>query len=119
MPEPYTRSAKRGGEVHSSADGVHWERCFKGAGDAERNWHAWKLYVYKDRLYLGIGRLAEIWWSGLGLLSTDDGKEWIQETDFSLIAHYGLRSMMAFRGRLYLGTASFPDCAYILEAESR
>ena len=111
-------SNTEGGEVHSSADGVHWERCFKGAGGAERNWHAWKLYVYKDRLYLGLGRLAEIWWSGLGLLSTDDGKEWIQETDYSLITHYGLRSMMEYRGRLYLGTASFPDCAYILEAES-
>ncbi len=110
-------SNTEGGEVHASADGVHWERCFKGAGAPERNWHAWKLYVFRDRLYLGIGRLERIWWSGLGLFSSADGKEWLQETDYSLVTHYGLRSMMEYAGRLYLGTASFPDCAYVLEAE--
>lgn len=107
-------SNTEGGEVHSTPDGVNWERSWKGAGDPERNWHAWKLYVYRDRLYLGIGRLERIWWSGLGLFSSADGKTWRQETDYSLVTHYGLRSMMEYRGRLYLGTASFPDCACVL-----
>lgn len=111
-------SNTEGGEVHASADGVRWERCWKGAGAPERNWHAWKLCVYNDRLYLGLGRLERIWWSGLGLVSTADGREWIQETDYSLVTHYGMRSMKAYRGKLYLGTASFPDCGYVLEAES-
>jgi len=110
-------SNTEGGEVHSSADGVHWERCWKGAGDPERNWHAWKLHPFGDRLYLGIGRLERIWWSGLGLFSTADGKDWTLETDYSLATHYGMRSMMAFGGRLYLGTASFPDCACVIEAQ--
>jgi len=110
-------SNTEGGEVHSSADGVHWERCWKGAGDPERNWHAWKLHPFGDRLYLGIGRLERIWWSGLGLFSTADGKDWTLETDYSLATHYGMRSMMAFGGRLYLGTASFPDCACLIEAQ--
>jgi hypothetical protein len=111
-------SNTEGGEVHRSADGLRWERCWKGAGDPERNWHAWKLYTYAGRLYLGIGRLERIWWSGLGLFSTADGVEWVLETDYSLATHYGLRSMAEYRGRLYLGTASFPDCACVLEARS-
>jgi hypothetical protein len=111
-------SNTEGGEVHRSSDGVHWERCWKGAGDPERNWHAWKLYPYRGRLYLGIGRLERIWWSGLGLYSTTDGMDWTLETDYSLATHYGLRSMKEFGGRLFLGTASFPDCAFVIEAGS-
>ena len=110
-------SNTQGGEIHSSADGLQWERCFKGEGDPQRNWHAWKLYVFRGRLYAGIGRLAEIWWSGLGMFSSADGKEWVRETDYSLLTHYGMRSMMEYRGKLFLGTASFPDGAYVIEAD--
>lgn len=109
-----------GAEIHSSADGRSWERCLKLTGSMEgpeRDWHAWKMHVFNDRLYCGLGRLDYIWWSGLGLYSSADGQEWTQETDNSLLAHYGLRSMAEYRGRLYLGTASFPDCAYVLEAQ--
>jgi hypothetical protein len=94
---------------------VKWERSLKLTGF--RDWHAWKMYVFNDRLYCGLGRLEYIWWSGLGLCSTADGREWVQETDNSLLAHYGLRTMAEYRGRLYLGTASFPDCAYVIEAQ--
>jgi hypothetical protein len=104
-----------GGEIHSSADGVKWELSLKLTGF--RDWHAWKMYVFNDRLYCGLGRLEYIWWSGLGLYSTGDGREWVQEMDGSVLAHYGLRTMAEYRGRLYLGTASFPDCAYVIEAQ--
>jgi hypothetical protein len=108
-----------GAEVFRSADGLAWELVHKAAGDPEREWHAWKLHAYGDRLYLGLGRLEHVWWSGFRLLSTDNGLDWSTDMEPTMTTHYGLRSMAEYRGRLYLGTASFPDCSQLIEARAK
>ncbi len=114
----------QGCEVHSSADGVNWELNLKLKGSETRlaepgegDWHGWALAAFNDRLYFGLGRLHHIWWSGCGLWSTQDGHEWVLEMDGTLLAHYGIRTMTEYRDRLYIGTASFPDCATVMEAQ--
>lgn len=108
-----------GAEVVSTTDGRTWRLDHKAEGDPQREWHAWKLYVFDGRLYVGFGRLENVWWSGFRLTSTGDGTTWITEIEPSMPANYGLRSMQAFEGRLFLGTASFPDCGSVLEARPR
>jgi hypothetical protein len=109
----------QGAEVHCSQDGVNWKLSYKAAGDPQREWHAWKLHVFANRLYLGLGRLEHVWWSGFRLVSTADGHTWIDDLEPSIVTHYGVRSMAEYRERLYLGTASFPDCAYVIEASRK
>ena len=108
----------RGAEVVRSADGVTWELVHKAAGDPQREWHAWKLHVFGGRLYLGLGRLEHVWWSGFRLVSTADGTTWTDEIEPTHTTHYGVRSMATYQDRLYLGTASFPDCAAVIEAQA-
>jgi hypothetical protein len=109
----------QGAEVYRSGDGCTWELTYKAAGDPQREWHGWKLHVHDGRLYLGLGRLEDVWWSGFRLVSTADGTEWVDEIEPSLVTHYGLRSMASHDGHLYLGTASFPDCAVVIEARQQ
>ena len=84
----------QGAEVHCSQDGVNWKLSYKAAGDPQREWHAWKLHVFANRLYLGLGRLEHVWWSGFRLVSTADGHTWIDDLD--LLDRYHLDHRQRF-----------------------
>ena len=44
---------------------------------------------------------------------------WRRSLGPGIVTYDGVRSMAEYRERLYLGTASFPDCAYVIEASRK
>jgi hypothetical protein len=41
---------------------------------------------------------------------------WRRSLGPGIVTYDGVRSMAEYRDRLYLGTASFADCAYVIQA---
>lgn len=95
------------------------------------NAYVWQMCVFEDRLYAGTFQNSFL---GLrlgmfSLLSSDNGRDWVVETDSAFgprwtwwmspqLGDYGVRSMLVFQDRLYLGTATAHNSCKIYQAES-
>ncbi len=100
----------RGFDLYVSEDGVNFRRVLKNGFNNFHNAYIWQMQEYKGRLYAGTyyhrGLLLPK--GSFMLFSSQDGENWVVETDngFGNPWHYGIRTMARYRGGLVIGTAS-------------
>ena len=120
-----------GCEIWRSKDGVNWEqvvdRGFRlnmnlvDIASGVSNVYAWSMNVFQDRLYVGTFNACYRWFSPIGmgcqLWQTDDGTVWKKVTlptsldrkydnGFGEPDNYGIRAMVTYKDKLYVGTAT-------------
>jgi hypothetical protein len=107
--------------VYATPDGVNWTKIGEDGFGFRGNDYAWDFIVYENALWLGtLNNLAffQPGQLGAGLWRTFDGTNW-QEMVGSPNAEYlpwgfgdpynmGVRTLIEYRGKLYIGTAQDP-----------
>jgi hypothetical protein len=124
--------SKYGGcEIWRSFDGVNWEQVVERGFRSDMNLvdissgvsnvYAWSMNVFQDRLYVGTFNANYRWFSVLGmgcqLWRSDDGTLWEKvplpngttgeyDNGFGKGDNYGIRTMVTYQDKLYVGTAT-------------